>query len=265
MFTIVAERINGTRTAIKEATEQRNAAYIRAQAAQQAAAGASYLDVNAGAHPDTEIEDMVWLIEQVQAATSLPISIDSANPWAVHAGLAALDGRPAMINSLSLEPVRRDTLLPLALQYQTTVIGLCLGADGVPQTAEERCALAGELIAHTRDAGISDDRLFIDPLVCCISVESRQGLEVLQAIRLIHQQYPGVHICAGISNVSYGLPQRSLLNRAFLTLAVWAGLDGAIIDPLDKAVLGQLYAARALLGLDDSCRQYLTAACGRLT
>ncbi len=259
MFTIVAERINCTRKAIKEATEQRDAAFIREQAAQQAAAGASYIDVNAGAHPDTELANMVWLLEQVQAATSLPICLDSANPQALQAGLAALDGRPAMINSISLEPARLDKLLPLAQQYHTTLIGLCLGAGGLPNTAEERCTLAGALIARTRDAGISDDRLFIDPLVRCVSAESEQGLAFLQAVRLIHQQYPDVHFCAGISNVSYGLPQRSLLNRTFLTLAVGAGLDGAIIDPLDKGVLGQLFAARALLGLDEFCMDYMTA------
>lgn len=260
MFTIVAERINCTRKAIKEATERRDADFIREQAVQQAAAGASYIDVNAGAAPDTELANMVWLIEQVQAATPLPICVDSANPQALQAGLAALDGRPAMINSISLEPVRLEKLLPLAQQYHTAVIGLCLGATGMPDTAEARCALAGELIARTRDAGISDDRLFIDPLVRCVSAESEQGLAFLRAIHLIHRQYPEVHFCAGISNVSYGLPQRSLLNRAFLTLAVGAGLDGAILDPLDKGVMGQLFAARALLGLDEDCMDYMTAA-----
>ena len=259
MFTIVAERINSSRKAIKEAIEQRDAAFIREQTEQQAAAGASYIDVNAGAHPDTELDNMAWLLEQVQAATSLPICIDSANPQVLHAGLVALDGRPAMINAISLEPEHLEKLLPLALQYDTTVIGLCMEPGRLPESAEERCTLAGKLIARTRDVGISDDRLFIDPLVRCISVESEQGLEFLQSIRLIHQQYPDVHFCAGISNVGYGMPRRSLLNSAFLTLAVGAGLDGAIIDPLDKGVLGHLFAARALLGLDECSMDYMIA------
>lgn len=260
MFTIVAERINCTRKAIKEATEKRDAAFIREQAILQADAGATYIDVNAGLSPDTEVENMSWLIAQVQAVTQLPISVDSANVQALQVGLEALDGRSAMINSISLEPERLERVLPLVQQYQTTVIGLCMGAGGgLPNTAEERLALAEQLIAKTREAGVSDERVFIDPLVKCVSAESDQGVEFLKAIRLIHQAYPDVHFCAGVSNVSYGLPQRTLLNRAFLTLAMWEGLDGAIIDPLDKGVMGQLYATRALMGLDEYCMEYMTA------
>lgn len=259
MFTIVAERINCSRPTIKKATEQRDAAFIREQVCRQEAAGASYIDVNAGAQPDTELDDMVWLLEQVLAATTLPIALDSANPRVLQAGLVALDGRAGMINSISLDPMRLEKLLPLANQYHTTVIGLCLGPGRLPNTAEERYTLAGKLIAQTRDAGICDDRLYIDPLVCCVGAESEQGLEFLQAVRLIHQMYPAVHICAGISNVSYGLPHRSLLNRAFLTLAMWAGLDSAILDPLDNGVMEQLFAVRALLGLDEGCADYIAA------
>lgn len=260
MFTIVAERINCTRKAIREATENRDAAFIREQAKLQAEAGATYIDVNAGSHPDTELDNMTWLIEQVQAATSLPISIDSPSPKVVKVGLDALDGRAAMINSISLEPDRLEHLLPLVQQYNTTAIGLCMSAEGMPNTAEERLAMAGQLLEKTRAAGIADDRIYIDPLVRVVSAECEQGAEFLKAIRLIHQAYPDAHFCAGISNVSFGLPQRTLLNRAFLTLAVWEGLDGAIIDPLDKGVMGQLLATRALIGQDEYCMEYMTAA-----
>ena len=259
MFTIVAERINCTRKAIREATENRDAAAIREQARLQTEAGATYIDVNAGAHPDTELDNMRWLLEQVQAATTLPISLDSPSPLVLQAGLEALDGRAAMINSISLEAGKSEKLLPLVKQYNTAVIALCLGTEGMPNTAAERLDFAGRLIAQTRAAGVPDDHVFIDPLVRCVSAENEQGAEFLKGIRLIHAAYPLVHFCAGISNVSYGLPQRTLLNRAFLSLAVWEGLDGAIIDPLDKGVIAQLFATRAVAGLDEYCMEYMTA------
>ncbi len=260
MFTIVAERINCTRKAIREATEQRDAEVIRTQAVQQTEAGATYIDVNAGAHPDTELGNMRWLLEQVQAVTSLPICLDSPSAEVLAAGLQALDGRPAMINSISLEEGKAERLLPLVQQYNTRVIGLCLSSEGMPNTAEERLAFATRLLETTRAAGVSDDRVYIDPLVRCVSAEAEQGAEFLKAIRLIHAAHPDVHFCAGISNVSYGLPQRTLLNRAFLTMAIWEGLDGAIIDPLDQGVMSQLYAARAVAGLDEYCMEYMEAS-----
>lgn len=260
MFTIVAERINCTRKMIREATERRDAEFIKGETLKQAAAGATYIDINAGAHPDTELDNMLWLIEQVQAATELPICLDSPSPRVLKAGLEALDGRPAMINSISLEDGKAESLLPLVQQYRTTVIGLCMSSTGMPNTAEERLQLADQLIGVTRAAGVEDGRLYVDPLVRCVSAEGDQGAEFLKGVRLIHAKYPEVHFCAGLSNVSYGLPQRTLLNRAFLSLAIWEGLDGAIIDPTDKGVLAAVYATSAVAGMDEYCMEYMTAA-----
>ena len=259
MFTVVAERINCTRKMIREATENRDAEFIRGEAKKQAEAGATYIDVNAGAHPDTELANMIWLVTQVQAVTDLPISLDSASPAVLTAGLETLDGRPAMINSISLENGKMEAILPLVKQYNTDAIGLCLSSDGMPSNAEERLEMANRLLAVTRAAGIDDDRIHIDPLVRCVSTENEQGAEFLKAIRLIHAANPKAHFCAGVSNVSFGLPQRTLLNRAFLTIAVWEGLDGAIIDPTDKGLLAQLYATQAVIGQDEYCMEYMTA------
>ena len=263
-FTIVAERINCTRKAIREATEHRDAAHIAEQTRLQAAAISSegitgYIDVNAGSSPATEMDNMLWLLDVVQGATALPITLDSPNPQVLEAGLRQLDGRPAMINSISLEEGKAETLLPLVQQYHTAVIGLCLGTEGMPNTGEERLDFAGRLIALTRAAGVPDDKVFIDPLVRCVSAENEQGAEFLKAIALIHAAFPAVHFCAGLSNVSYGLPQRTLLNRAFLSLSIWQGLDGAIIDPLDKGVMAMLYATRAVAGRDEYCLEYMAA------
>lgn len=265
MFTIVAERINCTRKAIREATENRDAAFITEQARLQAAAVSNeglngYIDVNAGAHPDTELDNMLWLLDVMRKAMPLPISLDSPSPKVLQAGLEALDGRPAMINSISLEEGKAEKLLPLVKQYNTAVIGLCLGSEGMPNSAEERLDFAGRIITLTRAAGVPDDKVFIDPLVRCVAAENEQGAEFLKAIGLIKDKYPTVHFCAGLSNVSYGLPQRTLLNRAFLSLSIWQGLDGAIIDPLDKGVMAALYATRVVAGLDEYCMEYMTAA-----
>lgn len=260
MFTIVAERINCTRKFVKAATEARDAAFITEEVNKQVEAGATFIDVNAGSSPEAEFDNMVWLLGVVQAATSLPISLDSPSPTVLKAGLEALDGRPAMINSISLEEGRAEMLLPLVVEYKTDVIGLCMGAgQRLPDSADERLEFAGEIIAVTRAAGVPDDKVFIDPLVRCVSAEQMQGEEFLLAIRKIHAAYPAVHFCAGISNVSFGLPQRTLLNRAFLSLAIWEGLDGAIIDPTDKGLMAQLYATLAVAGKDEYCMDYLTA------
>ncbi|HOS43074.1 MAG TPA: dihydropteroate synthase [Armatimonadota bacterium] len=261
MFTVVAERINCTRKFVKAATEARDAAFITEEVMKQVEAGATYIDVNAGSSPDAELDNMTWLLGVVQAATKLPITLDSPSPAVLKAGLEALDGRKAMINSISLEEGRAEALLPLVVEYNTEVIGLCMGSGGrMPNAAEERCEFAGQLIAATRAAGIADSRVHIDPLVRCVSAEPEQGAEFLKAIRLIHAAYPEVHFCAGISNVSFGLPQRTLLNRAFLSLAIWEGLDGAIIDPTDRGVMAQMSATLAVVGQDEYCMEYLTAA-----
>lgn len=258
MFTIVAERLNCTRKMIREAVERRDAEFIRGEALKQAAAGATYLDVNAGTAPDTELDTMCWMLEQVQAAVELPISLDSANPAVIEAGLRALDGRPAMINSISLEP-KAERLLALAQEFNTALIGLCLAPTGMPNTAEERFALAEQVMAKTRAVGIDDDRVYLDPLVRAVSAEPEQGAEFLKAVRQIRAAYPDVHFCPGMSNVSFGLPQRTLLNRAFVAMAIWEGLDGAILDPLDTGVMAQLHAARAIAGIDEFCADYMGA------
>lgn len=258
MFTLVAERINCSRKAIREATEQRDSTFIQQEAVKQADAGATYIDINAGVHPDTELENMQWLISQVLPVTTLPICVDSANPSVVQAGLATLDGRPALINSVSLEPGRLATLLPLAQQYNAGIVALCLGETGLPNSAQQRLTLATQLIEQTRVAGIADHRVFIDPLVRVIAAEPEQGAAFLHAIRLIHAAFPAVHFCAGVSNISFGLPRRSLINRTLLTLAIWEGLDGAILDVTDTDVMAQLYATRVITGQDECGIDYVS-------
>lgn len=262
---IIGEKINGTLKKTATAIAARDATFIQDLASRQVAAGADYLDVNAGTSPDREPEDLAWLIETVQAVVEVPLCLDSPNPAALAAGLE-LTKQPPFINSISAESRRLDTILPLIAGRSSGVIALLLGEGGMPRGVEGRLAVARKILAHTRDAGIPDDMVFVDPLVMAVGTDKDGGVIALQTMRALRAEYPSVRFIIGLSNISFGLPARSLLNRALLTLALDAGLDAAIMDPLDAGVYAALLAAEVVLGRDRFCRGYTTAfRAGRLS
>lgn len=255
---IVGELINSTRPRVGEAIADRHAAVIQTLAIKQAEAGADYLDVNAGARPDQEAEDMAWLVDTVQAVTEAPLCIDSPDPEVIEVGLARHRGQ-ALVNSFTAEPERRSAVLPLVERHRARVVGLTLDQGGMPETAAQRVEIALTLIAAAGEHGIAAGDLFVDPLVRPISSEAEQGRAVLEAIGGIKREAPGVNVICGLSNISYGLPDRRLVNRTFLAMAVAAGLDAALIDPLDRRLMAALCAAEALIGRDEYCADYLAA------
>jgi 5-methyltetrahydrofolate--homocysteine methyltransferase len=264
MFRIIGEKINGTRKAVGAAIAARDAPFIESLARRQAEAGAHWLDVNAGTHPDREPDDLVWLVEVVQGVVDTPLCLDSANARALAAALPITRGTP-MINSITGEPTRLDGILPLVLESGGPVIALALDARGVPSGVEDRMAVIRRLLAATHDAGIPDDRVFVDPLVLTIGTNTQSALIALDTIRITRAEFPEAHISTGLSNVSFGLPARGLINRAYLTLAVSAGLDTAILDPLDRDLQAALLATELLLGQDRHCLNYTRAfRAGRL-
>ena len=258
MLIIIGERINSTRKAIAEAIRARNAALIQKEAGEQVRAGAHYLDVNAAALLENEPVHMEWLVNTVQQAVEVPLCLDSPSPEALAAGLSAHRGR-ALVNSISAERSRAQAILPLVRQHDAEVIGLTIGESGIPTTAAERARLAQAVVAIATEYGIQQERIFIDPLVRCVAPEPTQGREVLEAMRAISQALPKVKIVCGLSNVSYGLPRRGLLNRTFLAMCMAAGLSAAVLDPLDKHLMSTLRAAEALGGQDEFCLEYLRA------
>jgi 5-methyltetrahydrofolate--homocysteine methyltransferase len=257
-FQIIAEKINGTRRTVGAAVVARDQAFIEDLATRQAAAGASWIDVNAGTSPEREPEDMTWLVNVVQAVTDLPLSIDTANPKALAAALAVVNKVP-LVNSISGEKARLDGVLPQAAAAGSPVVALALDDKGIPGTTEERLAVIRGLIAATRAAGIPDAKVYVDPLVMTISTNVQSANIAVATMRGVKAEFPDVHMTQGLSNVSFGLPARSLVNRTYLTLAVEAGLDCAILDPLDRDLRATLLATELLLGKDRHCLAYTRA------
>jgi len=255
---IVGERINGSAKRVGEAIVARDAEFIAEQAKVQAEAGADYIDVNAGTSPNREPEDMAWLVETVQAATDKPACIDSPNPEALRAGLEAHRGQ-ALLNSVSGEAERQGPLLELAQRHKARLIALTLDDSGLPKTAEQRVVIANKLAEAANEAGLAREEVFIDPLVRAVGVESDQGLAFLEAVEGITRSLPGIHVICGLSNISFQMPARRLLNRTFLAMAMARGLDAAIMDPLDGGLMAVACAGEALLARDDMCLGYIQA------
>jgi cobalamin-dependent methionine synthase I len=255
---IVGERINASRKMIKPAIENQDAGFIVKEASDQASAGADMVDVNAGVFVNKEVEYLPWLVETIQAKVDVRLCLDSPDPKAIEAALAVHKGQ-AMINSISLEKERFETLLPLIGKYKAKVVALCMTDTGMPKTAEERFDIASELIEKLTKAGVPLDDIYVDPLVMAVSTDSSFGVEFLQAVKLIMTGHPGVHTICGLSNISFGLPLRSHINQTFAIMGMTMGLDGLIIDPLDKRMMAGIMMAETLLGHDQYCAGYLKA------
>ncbi len=261
---VIGERINSTRKRIREAVRARDAAFIAGEAAKQVAAGADYIDVNAGTSVAHEIDDLKWLVETVQGAVDAPLCIDSANPAALAAALALVKKTP-IVNSITGEKARVDAILPLVKEYNAHVVALVMDDSGMPEDAEARLKVARTLIPALEKEGVSLDRIHVDPLVRPVSTDMKQGAEVLKTVRGVMAAFPGVHTICGLSNVSFGLPVRNVLNSTFFALMIEAGLDGALIDPTEPRMMATVAAAEALLGRDDFCMRYIEAhRAGRL-
>jgi len=260
---IVGEKLNSSIKRVAEAIEARDVATIQDLARRQAEAGADYLDANAAIRVNEELDDLAWLIETIQAATDTPLCIDSPNPAAIARGLELVQasGRPArpLINSITAEPGRLHGILPLAAQHHCPVVALTSDEQGIPTTVEDRLRIAGRIVAEAEKCGVPREDLYFDPLVLPVSTDVRNAVLFMDALAAIKAEYPGVKTISGLSNVSYGLPKRKLINRAFLVMAMHAGMDAAILDPLDTDLMALLRAGEMLLGHDEFCMNYLMA------
>lgn len=255
---IIGELINASRKSIRMAIEAQDAAVIQKVAKDQVDAGADYIDVNAGIFVDKEAEYLKWLVQTVQEVTDIPCAIDSPDPVAIEAALAVHKGT-AMINSISLEAERYTKLLPLIAGTDLKVIALCMSDAGMPTTVDDRMKIADEMLGGMIKHNISVENIFVDPLVQPVSVNTTFGVEFINTIERLVSAYPGIHTACGLSNISYGLPARKFMNQTFMTMAIAKGLDGAIINPLDKRMIANIAAAEALVGKDDFCVNYLQA------
>jgi len=255
---IVGENINTSRKRISEAVEHKDAAFIGNAAKRQADAGAHYIDVNTGTFVDRETEYLCWLVETVQNAVDLPLCLDSPSPGALSEALKYHRGEP-MINSISLEKDRFNAMMPVVTAQPCRIVALCMAETSMPVTADERLRAGAELIEKLTVEGVALENIFMDPLVQPVSVDTHVGHAFLDAIKMIMKDFPGVNTICGLSNVSFGLPARRLINRTFLSMCALRGLSAAILDPTDSSLMATLLATEMLLGRDEYCEKYIDA------
>jgi 5-methyltetrahydrofolate corrinoid/iron sulfur protein methyltransferase len=257
----MGESINGTRKQVAEAIAARDADFIKSLALDQVNAGAGLLDVNGGVAGGKEVDDLLWLIDVAMGVTDMQLMVDSASPQALDAGVRAIiekGGKVPFINSISGEQSRIDAVLPLVERHKCPVVGLCLSDQGIPPTAEDRFAVAQQLYELCTGAGLPAEDLWIDPLVMAISADPQAAQVTMQTLKLVKERLP-VRTTGGLSNVSFGLPNRPLLNRNFVAMCAGIGIDGAVLDVRNKEMMAAIKAMEALRGEDDFCGRYLKA------
>jgi len=259
MFTVIGERINMSRKRINERVRARDEAFITQEAKRQGASGATHIDINAGGNPSTEVDDMKWLVKTVSAATELPICFDSPNPAALRAGLELCHRPGTIINSITLEAERVKGVLGLVQEFKPDVVALPMDDRGMPEAYAGRVRVIDGLVDLFRTSDVELSRVHFDPLVRPASTNPGQARDLLDAVRYIRKTHGDAHVALGLSNISFGLPKRQLLNRTFLAMLIAAGADGAIIDPLDREMMMTLLAGRAVLGLDEYALEYIVA------
>lgn len=259
MFEIIGERINGMFLDIREAIVNKDPKNVRNWAVKQAEAGAYWLDINTGpvASREEQVEIMAWLVKCAQEAVNLPCAIDTANWAAMEAGLQAHKGK-ALINSATAEQAKMDVLFPMAAKYGASIVALAMNEKGVPKSADDRCALAMELLANADGYGISPVDLYIDPLVLPVNVAQEHGPESLEALRQIKLlSNPSPKTTIGLSNISQKAPNRPLINRTYLAMAMCVGLDSAIMDAEDADLVDTAATASIIMNQTIYCDSYI--------
>ncbi|MBE0431115.1 MAG: dihydropteroate synthase [Dehalococcoidia bacterium] len=259
---VIGENINASNKSVAEAIENRDEQYLVDLAKAQESAGADFIDVNAGSghgSPEKTTAAIRWLVGIIQAAVDKPLAIDSDSSKVIEAALKEYSGEKLIINSVTAEPARLESIGPLVAEREAWVVALAMGTEGIPALVEERVAACERIMSYLNDLGIKAEQVLFDPLVLPIAVDTSQGLVTLRTIEQIKSRYPDARTVMGLSNVSYGLPKRKLVNRAFLLMAAHAGLDAVIVDPLDSKAMSLIKVADLLTGKDPSCRAYLRA------
>jgi len=259
---IIGEKINATLDAVKTTILNHDTKSLLDLTQKQAAAGADYIDVNVGTgvgSQEDEIRSIKWAIESIQGHVETPLCIDSADPKVIATGLETLNAKPSMINSAKAEKYSLEAVVPLAAEHDSLLIALAMDEDGIANTVDGRLRSCEKICNACQKYGVPIENLYIDPLVMPISTDINSGLVTLETIFAIKKSFPGAKTVTGLSNVSYGLPQRRRLNIAFLHMCIFAGLDAAIVDPLDQELMAAVKTAEVLAGKDRYCRRYMRA------
>lgn len=256
---IIGEKINGTISEVRDAVLDRNDEFLSDLARSQDDAGADYIDVNVATGVSDERESMLWAIGVVREATSLPLCLDSSDPSVLEAGLEACGEQSPLINSVTGAAASTGPVLALAARYSCPVVALPMDEAGIPTSPTERLALCGRIRDAAFAAGVAPADIFFDPLVLPLSADCNQGRVTMDTLSSIRSELAPSRTVMGASNASFGLPLRSLINRSLLAVAVYFGLDAAILDPTDAGVRSAILSATAVAGRDRFCKDYMKA------
>ncbi len=258
---IIGENLNSTRAIVRKMVEDRDAESVHELARRQVEKGANMLDVNASAAMGNREDNLKWLVRTVQEAVKIPLCIDSPDAEEIEKSLELYNwsSGKALINSITGEQEKITRLLPIIKKYGCAVIALAMDERGIPDNAQVRIEIAHKLINILTDSGVSLVDIYIDPLVVPIGTDDKNGIIVLDTLRGIKESYPEVKTVIGLSNISFGLPGRKLINQVFMLLTMASGIDAAIIDPADKRLMAFIKVATTLLGEDPFCTKYIEA------
>jgi len=260
----IGERINGMFLDMKKAIADKDKKPVQELALRQKKAGAAYLDCNVGTASDDQEAAMRWLVETIQEATDTPIAIDSQKLNVIKAGLEAVDNlKGCLVNSCSGDEEKLDVYLPVCVEKNASLIVLTMTKEGVPQSVEERVEIAATIIGKAAEYGMESARLFIDPIILPINVPGAQAqpgfiMDALSQIRIMTD--PPVHITCGLSNISQGTKERSIINRTFLAMAAAVGMDSAILDVLDTDLMDAWITAEMIINKQIYSDFFLKAA-----
>lgn len=258
---IIGEKINGSIPSVAEAIANRDAEFIKQRALVQAEANATFIDCCASVPEAEEVETLKWMIGCIEEVTDLPISVDSPSADVLTKAYKFCS-RPGLFNSVSGEGDKIDKIFPIMALPENKdwqVIALLSDDTGIPKTAADRLRVFDKIMAKAKEYGIAPNRIHIDPLVEMLCT-SEDGIALnIEVISKVREMYPSIHITAAVSNISFNLPVRKLVNLGFTVLAMNYGLDSAILDPTNRDMLGLIYATEALLGMDDYCMEYIGA------
>lgn len=255
---IIAERVNASRKPVREALARKDEKFFLNEVQALVERGSDFIDLNTSHLPEQELADLLWLIELIKGNFEIPLALDSSTPAVIEAGLKKIGKPGQMINSTTLEPAKYERLFSLAQEYQAYLVVLLMG-ESAPGNAQERIQAMEKLAKIVEQKKISPERILVDALVFTLSTDTNNALYVMETIREVKTRFPKFKTLVGLSNISYGLPNRRLLNRTFLSMLIPLGLDAALIDPLDDELWATLKASLALSGKDPSCLGYLTA------
>lgn len=255
---IIGEKINGSIPKTGAAIAAHDEEYIRELARNQTRYGATYIDCCASVN-ENELETMKWLMDLIKEETDLPIAIDSPDPQVCVDAIPFADGRVGLINSVSGEGDKIDIVFPVIADTDWGCIALLSDDHGIPSSVEGRMDVFHSIMKRVEEFDIDPSRMYIDPLVETLGANEESYLMFAECCRQIKQEYPTIHITSGLSNISFGLPVRKMINMPFLVLAMAAGMDSAIMDPTNRDMNGVLHGAEALLGIDEMCLDYIEA------